>query len=269
MDPQNLVDGFPERFSPALMREGGWDAPDHFARYLFACHFAAGRTVADLCCGSGFGSNLLLAAGAKNVCGFDIHEPTLETARRDYPGVQFEIGSVDAPLDLSRFDVCVCMEGIEHVQDPDQLLANMRGAELAFISTPNAEIHEGGFSGNPHHVQEWTRASFDAMLRRHFTQVRMYCQWYHPSPFEQDWSAGAAAKAMVPVKAKARLRRLVARGRGGVDGAVAATSADPGTGAPEDRAVAWDHHVYPASYLRVVPPGLRFGGPHTWLAVCS
>jgi SAM-dependent methyltransferase len=249
----DLGDEFAERLSEADLTSGR--VSDHFARYLFAAHYVSGRTVVDLCCGLGYGANLLLAAGAVKVNGIDADPDAIANAHRLYPGAEFAVGRVDQPLDLRDFNVRVCFEGIEHVSDPEQLLANMRGAELAFISSPNADLFEQGFSGNPYHVREWTRSEFELLLSRHFSEVRMYFQWYYPDPLDQDWSFHAAAKALVPVALKARLR-------------------PPPKTTPSDgpQLVTGAQHalsrVYPTSYLFVLPPGLRYGRPSNWVAVC-
>jgi SAM-dependent methyltransferase len=252
---ENYVEGFGERVTPVGLTSGRY--PDHFARYLFAAHFVAGCSVADLCCGVGYGSNLLLAAGAVRVKGFDLDGEAISTAKSRYAGPDFCVAAADRPLDLREFDVRVCFEGIEHVTDPDNLLANMRGADLAFISSPNASFYEGGFSGNPHHLREWTRTEFEAMLARHFSEVRMYFQWHSRDPLDQDWNIRAAAKALLPVSLKARMRPPPAE--------------DPN--AAKQRHVPKDYRrasyrVHPATYLSVLPPGLRYATPTDWLAVC-
>jgi SAM-dependent methyltransferase len=249
MDVRNVVEGFGERVSPDELRGGR--RPDHFARYLFAAHLVSGRSVADLCCGIGYGSNLLHAAGARRVKGIDLDPQAISVAQRHYAGPEYEVASADHPLDLREFEVRICFEGIEHVTDPEQLLANMSGADLALISTPNADAHDEGFSGNPHHLREWTRKEVETMLSRHFSQVRMYFQWHHQDPLDQDWSLRSVAKAAIPVALKARFRPPVPSGPG-----------DP------DAPIARDYRVHPASYLSLLPPGLRYDKPLTWIAVC-
>src|SRR5215213_2115831 len=189
----NVTQGIGERIKPAAVTSGGYR--DHHARYLFAAHFVAGRSVVDLCCGNGYGSNLLLAAGAVRVKGLDIAADAVAAARNHYAGPDFEVGVADQPLDLSDFDIAVCFEGIEHVTDPDQLLANMCGADLALVSSPNADFYPGGFSGNPHHRREWTRSEFEAVLSRHFSEVRMYFQWNYPDPLDLDRNILTMVKA--------------------------------------------------------------------------
>ena len=251
----NLTDGIGERIRPAAVTSGGYR--DHLARYLFAGHYVAGRSVVDLCCGNGYGSHLLQAAGAVRVRGVDIAQDAVDAAREHYPGPEFEVGAVDEPMDLSGFDVAVCFEGIEHVQDPDRLMANMRQAGVALISSPNAAYFEGGFSGNPHHLREWTRKEFEAALAPHFSDVRMYFQWHYPDPLDVDRKPYTLAKALVPVSWK---RKVTDRGSAPAEAPELAAAGD-------DRA---NYRVHRASTLQLlkVLPGLRYGEPADWIAVC-
>jgi SAM-dependent methyltransferase len=249
MDVRNVVDGFGERISPEEVTAG--HRADHIARYLFAAHFVSGHSVVDLCCGVGYGSSLLLAAGALRVHGIDADPQAIRLAREHYPGPDFVVARADESLDLRDVEVRICFEGIEHVSHPEEVLANMRGAELALISTPNADANRAGFSGNPHHVHEWTRRDFEAMLRTYFADVRLYFQWHYPDPLDQDWNIRTAAKAIVPVPLKARLNPPKANGPSG-----------------GKASITHGYRVYPASYLSLLPPGLRYGRALTWLALC-
>jgi SAM-dependent methyltransferase len=253
----NVTDGIGERIRPSAVTSGGYR--DHLARYLFAAHFVAGRAVADLCCGNGYGSHLLQAAGAVRVKGIDIADDAIATAQAHHAGPEFEVGAADGPLDLSDFDVAVCFEGIEHVADPDQLLANMAGAGLAVVSSPNADFFEGGFSGNPHHRREWSRREFEEVLGRHFSDVRMYFQWHWPDPLDIDRRPSTLVKAIVPVSLKRRLRS------GPSETLAPSEEALPQVG--DDRA---NYRVHRATSLALVRllPGLRYGEPADWIAVC-
>jgi SAM-dependent methyltransferase len=257
----NVTAGIGERIKPAAITSGGYR--DHLGRYLFAGHFVAGRSVVDLCCGNGYGSNLLMAAGAVRVTGIDISDDAIAEAERNYPGPEFEVGAVDQPLDLPHVDVAVCFEGIEHVSDPDQLLVNMRQADLALLSSPNAGFSPGGFSGNPHHVREWTGPDFARLLSRYFSDVRMYFQWHHPDPLDvADHKFFTMVKAVVPVRLKARVgSRLGIEPRSPQP----PMHALPQTG--DDRV---NYRVYRATFLSHphLLPGLRYGDPAHWVAVC-
>jgi SAM-dependent methyltransferase len=257
----NVTDGIGERIRPSAVTSGGYR--DHLGRYLFAGHFVAGRSVVDLCCGSGYGSNLLLAAGAVRVRGVDIAADAITAAKRHYVGPEFVVGGVDQPLDLRDFDVAVCFEGIEHVSDPEQLLVNMRGADVALVSSPNADFSPGGFSGNPHHLREWSGRDLEALLRRHFSDVRMYFQWHHPDPLDlPDRSIRTMVKAVAPVRLKVRVGSLL-----GIDHS-RQSEAHP---LPQMGDYLVNYRVHRATFLSRphLLPGLRYGKPAHWIAVCQ
>jgi hypothetical protein len=61
------------------------------------------------------------------------------------------------------------------------------------VSTPNGSHYPDGFSGNPHHVKEFTQSELEALLGRHFGRVEMYSQTIEPPGVAGDaaYSAGA------------------------------------------------------------------------------
>ena len=69
-----------ERYVPGT---AGEIAHEHWHRYAFARRFVAGRRVADVACGEGYGS-ALLAESAATVVGIDIDAATLAHARSTY-----------------------------------------------------------------------------------------------------------------------------------------------------------------------------------------
>lgn len=170
-----------------LAEDLSW-APDHLARYAFAAHWVAGRRVLDLCCGVGYGSNLLSAAGARKVFGVDISREAIDYAKRMYKsdGVEFICDDASHVPPFSMIDVVTCFEGLEHVQEPEKTLATIANSlapdGIALISSPNGAYYPGGFSGNPYHVKEYTRDQFASLLEQFFGSVEMYFQWYHGDP---------------------------------------------------------------------------------------
>ena len=65
-----------ERFVPGTEGE---IAQEHWHRYVLARRFLAGRSVADVACGEGYGS-ALLASVAADVVGIDIDASTIAHA---------------------------------------------------------------------------------------------------------------------------------------------------------------------------------------------
>src|SRR4051812_25282678 len=117
----------PERFDPA---ESGGQLVDaeHQARYLLAQQFVSGRRVLDAACGTGYGTRILIDGGADEVTAMDIAPEAVEETRRRTRGEANVVkGDLYAlPFDDDAFDIVVCFEAIEHVQQPEQVLAELR-----------------------------------------------------------------------------------------------------------------------------------------------
>jgi SAM-dependent methyltransferase len=136
-------------------------ACEHRHRYELATRLCAGMRVLDLCCGSGYGSEML-AATASEVVGVDNDMTTIDLAQATVgrrAGVGFEAADAVEYVqrDLgSRFDAIVCFEGIEHLHDVDVVLAALREyaqAGMRIVSSiPNSKLFE---EDNPFHVTEF------------------------------------------------------------------------------------------------------------------
>jgi 2-polyprenyl-3-methyl-5-hydroxy-6-metoxy-1,4-benzoquinol methylase len=252
--------GFDERIAPEDLAND----PYHLPRYLFAANWAPGAGVVDLCCGLGYGANLLSGAGAKNVLGIDISQDVVEAASRKYRSdkVRFIQGDASAAQSLALADLVTCFEGIEHVPSPEGLLANVvaclddRGTAL--ISTPNGDASPTGHSGNPYHVREFGRREFEELLGLFFGQVRMFFQWSSGDPFDGRPGLTRFLKLAVPISIKRTCRRILRRP---AVTASASFAADPDV-------VRYTHRPLPVSYIDSLP-GLRAAQPPIWVAVCT
>jgi len=108
-----------------------------------------GASVADLSCGDGTiarematGGDLYLGDFAP---GYDICGPIEETV-----------------FDIPYVDVFICSETIEHLDDPDGVLAAIRTkARMLILSTPDGEWD----SNNPEHVWGWDAEAVEMILR--------------------------------------------------------------------------------------------------------
>ncbi|HVR05893.1 MAG TPA: methyltransferase domain-containing protein [Solirubrobacteraceae bacterium] len=174
----HAVEGVPERFVPAEMH-GELVEAEHVARYLWASAFCSGRRVLDAGCGVGYGTRLLAQAGAAEVVGLDVADAVIEVARNEQTaGVEFEVGdlrSLSHPA--GSFDLVVCFEVIEHVDEQDRVLDELarvlRPDGLLLISSPNRGHY---VPGNPHHRHEYVPAELRAALERRFPAVRLISQ---------------------------------------------------------------------------------------------
>jgi 2-polyprenyl-3-methyl-5-hydroxy-6-metoxy-1,4-benzoquinol methylase len=94
---------------------------EHVTRYSFARTYARGRFVVDVACGTGYGSAILAAAGARMVHGYDVDSASIEFASREWAGSGVSFAVADAcrlPEDDATIDAVVTFETIEHLSEP-------------------------------------------------------------------------------------------------------------------------------------------------------
>lgn len=166
-----------ERFVPELMGGELIDA-EHQARYRFALAHVSGKRVLDAGCGVGWGSKLLLEAGASHVVGLDISEEALADCRRRTPEAEFVQGDLQAlPFEDGEFDVVVCFEALEHAADTtavlDHLARVLTDDGILLVSSPNPAVYP---EGNSFHLHELTPAELAQATRDRFAHVEMFLQ---------------------------------------------------------------------------------------------
>jgi SAM-dependent methyltransferase len=150
-----------ERLVPGVYAPAD-DLVTHMNRYLWALPRVAGRRVLDVGCGAGYGSFLMSWTGA-SVTGVDLDPTAVAYARAHFPGVDYrEADAGDDPA--GEVDVATCFEVLEHVADPDAVLAGIaRHSRRLLLSFPNPLA--AGSHLNPHHVNDWPLTHLKARLR--------------------------------------------------------------------------------------------------------
>jgi len=165
-----------ERTLPDVPEENYWFRR-HLVVYEWIARRAYGRRIVDLACGEGYGS-AVLARSAASVVGVDANPEAFEHARLKYTDgrVRFERNMLE--LWTGDVDCVVFLQTIEHVQDPDAVMAHIRELigprGVAYVSTPNVlTLAPQGAerSGNPWHVREYHEAEYHALCARHFRSV--------------------------------------------------------------------------------------------------
>jgi SAM-dependent methyltransferase len=163
-----------ERTLPDVPEENYW-FQRHLVVYEWIAQRTHGRRVVDLASGEGYGA-AVLARTAESVVGVDANPEAFEHAIAKYPQVTFERNMVE--LWRGDVDCVVFLQTIEHIQDPDAMLAHIRGliepGGVAYVSTPNVlTLAPKGAerSGNPWHVREYKPAEYRALCERHFARV--------------------------------------------------------------------------------------------------
>ena len=168
-----------ERTLPDVPEENYWYRR-HLAVYEWIAARVAGLDVVDMACGEGYGTDLL-AGRARRVTGVDANPEAYEHARAKYtrPGVRFVRDLVDGYSEPC--DAVVFLQTIEHVQDPEAVLAHfkdmLRPGGAAYVSTPNllTLAPEGAEkSDNPWHIKEYRVEEFRELCEAVFGRVELY-----------------------------------------------------------------------------------------------
>lgn len=78
------------------------------------------------------------------------------------------------PFRSDCFDLVHISHVLEHVESPFQVLREVsRVSHAAIVSVPNASYYRL-FSCSPEHIYGWTTFDFENLLRRHFSDVKVY-----------------------------------------------------------------------------------------------
>ena len=162
-----------------MLREAGVRSDAHVVRYQLAATLVRpGDAVLDAACGLGYGSHVLASLSpAARITGIDSSDWAVDFARRNYASdrADFRCGSLpEALVDVAdaSVDFVVSLETLEHVTDPQALLAAfervLKPGGRIFVSVPNDWADETGEDPNPHHlhVYDWARVRDE--LAAHF-----------------------------------------------------------------------------------------------------
>lgn len=117
--------------------------------------FSDVRTVADLSCGDGW--------IAKQVA----HNLGATVTLGDIAAAYEHHGPLEQTIhDIEPVDLFICTETLEHVDDPDAVLAQIREkARFLVVSTPDAEPFDGDPAHfNPEHYWTWDTQGLMEML---------------------------------------------------------------------------------------------------------
>jgi 2-polyprenyl-3-methyl-5-hydroxy-6-metoxy-1,4-benzoquinol methylase len=178
MTKVNAIKDTGERMIPEF-HKGDLIYAEHLTRYLCAQDLVDGKVVLDIACGSGYGTQLL-AKKAKKVYGVDVDKDTVEYAKKNFgaTNVVYKLGDgVAIPLDDNSVDVVVTLETIEHIENYDKFIDEVKRVlkpdGLAIVSTPNdLEFAEG----NHYHVHEFEYKELKQLLKKDFKFVDSYYQ---------------------------------------------------------------------------------------------
>jgi ubiquinone/menaquinone biosynthesis C-methylase UbiE len=145
--------------------------------------FCSGKTVLDIACGEGYGTNLL-SKFAKTIAGVDIDKQTVVEAKLKYSAenIQFAQGDTsNIPFPDSTFDVVVSFETIEHHDKHDEMITEIKRVlkpdGVFIISTPDKYVYTD-LKGvkNKFHVKELYKKEFVELIKRFFSNTTILNQ---------------------------------------------------------------------------------------------
>lgn len=152
---------------------------EHQERYKFAGIYCKDKIIADLGCGTGYGSKLIANKGAKKIYSFDIDPKVIDYAKKYYQSEKINYRALSADntrLPNNSVDVVLCFEVIEHLEKPDKLLKEifriLKPGGTCVLSTPNKKA---SFLDNPYHIKEFTLPELRKSLNR-FTELTFHGQ---------------------------------------------------------------------------------------------
>jgi O-antigen biosynthesis protein len=178
-----------ERFIPSKELLTDEIAFEHLHRYHSIIPFIKNKTVLDIACGEGYGTNLI-GKYAHKVYGVDLDQSCITWATEKYvPGnnnLEFKTGSVDnIPVANNSIDVVVSFETIEHVNSDIQqrFMAEVKRVlkpnGIFIISTPNTANYSNRYEHhNEFHIKEFHKEEFHSFLKTHFRHTYHFEQGY-------------------------------------------------------------------------------------------
>lgn len=143
-------------------------------------------SVADVGCG--VATKLRLFEGAaKRIIGIDKDEAIAYCQSNfNEPGYEFHVDDLENPqLEVGSVDMIICADVIEHLLQPEHLLAYIRrlaGPEtMIVLSTPERDVLRGRHckqSPRKEHIREWNRTELRRLLEHHaFTVLEQRVTW--------------------------------------------------------------------------------------------
>ena len=159
---------------------------EHRSRYRYAQRFVSGKSVLDIACGTGFGTEMLARMGASYVTGCDAFPSAVQEARREFGSKVIGFVAADGtrlPFADARFDAVVSFETLEHIARGEEFIREVRrvlrpGGTL-LLSTPHVAI-TSQYPRNPFHVHEYTASELSELLGRYFRRVEIRGQVLGP-----------------------------------------------------------------------------------------
>ena len=159
-------------------------------RYEWANQYIHNKDVLDIPCGCGWGTYCL--TGYKSCIGIDIDAPSIEYAERCFKKTNCEfmvwdMANFRPQFSCEQFDVIVCLEGYEHIEQKkgilflEQAKILLRPGGLLLLTCPVIPLR-GKHSGNPYHLYEPNEIDFIMIVNSRFRILSAEWQPFPDNP---------------------------------------------------------------------------------------
>lgn len=143
--------------------------------------------VLEVGCGQGWLLKLMAESLPEaELHGLDLRPEVVDYARSLVPSATLVVGDGQRlPYDDASFDLVVCSEVLEHVDDPPAVLAEIDrvGRGVAVLSVPHEPLFWGAnllrgkylrtWGNCPGHIHHWSKGGFARLLRTRYSNVKV------------------------------------------------------------------------------------------------
>ena len=188
---------------------------EHLHRYLSISNMVEGKSVVDLGCGHGYGSQILI--NYESYIGIDIDDEVIQrnSSHLSSSSARFLTESADElSIPSQSIDVVVCFEMIEHVQDPKKVLSEakrvLKPNGILISSTPDkSNYNVSRLVPNEFHLKELEKTEYQQYLDELFVYNRFFGQSFLAASFLlSERHTGNIAKIIKADDLHASLNRL-------------------------------------------------------------
>lgn len=144
-------------------------------------------SVLDVGCGEGFTLEKLREKGiGKKLEGVEFLEKAIEIGKKIHPKIPITKGTIyRLPYKDNMFDVVLCTEVLEHLEDPKKALSELERVckKYAVLSVPNEPLFMLGnclrgknlsrFGNDREHIQHWSSGRFKKFVETKFKVVKV------------------------------------------------------------------------------------------------
>ncbi|MBI4084849.1 MAG: class I SAM-dependent methyltransferase [Candidatus Levybacteria bacterium] len=138
------------------------------------------NSILDVGCGEGFTLERLKERKiGKKLTGVDFLNRAIEIGKKERPDLDLRVGNIyDIPFKDNSFDLCICSEVLEHIEDPEKGLSELVrvSKKYCLLSVPNEPFFMASnflrgknwsrFGNDIEHIQHWTTWGFQKLVEK-------------------------------------------------------------------------------------------------------